>query len=128
MITIRILITGSRDWPNDGSVEIALNMYLALSPVGEELVIVHGDCPTGADAYAKAWAIDNLDMNVTQEPHPADWKKFGKFAGPKRNREMVELGADECVAFIGPGSKGAAGCAALADEAGIPTYIFTADY
>lgn len=37
---------------------------------------------------------------VVEEIHPAEWEKFGKGAGPKRNAEMTGQGADLCLAFL----------------------------
>lgn len=115
----RILVTGSRDW-TDGEA-----IYAALAEARETWgpsVLVSGACPTGADQIAESWWTRLAWGPV--ERHPADWKQYGKAAGPIRNKEMVDLGADVCLAFIGPGSRGAAGCAKLAEEAGIPVRRF----
>lgn len=93
----------------------ALDVY---REIGDEMVVVHGHCPTGADAIADVWC---LRKDVRLERHPADWKRWGKAAGPKRNEEMVELGADVCLAFIKNKSKGATHCSDLAEAADITT-------
>jgi hypothetical protein len=114
---MRILVTGSRAWENEGLVHLALGqLAFAGSHANSEVVIVHGDCPTGADAMAKAWAIQN---NITQEAHPANWAKYGRSAGPIRNKKMVKLGADVCVAFPLGQSRGTRHCMAKALEANI---------
>lgn len=131
---MRILITGSRDWPDQHAVNSEINRFIAETcellrdsfgdPVDydtSKIVIVHGDCPTGADRMASDWAIDNW---VAQEPHPADWAAFGKRAGYLRNAEMVALGASVCLAFIKDNSRGATMTAGLAERVGIPVRRF----
>lgn len=110
----RVLITGSREWTDRKKIEADI---LALHDLhGDSLVIVHGDCPTGADKMAKEFC---LIMDIEQEPHPADWDTYGHAAGPIRNAKMVALGADVCVAYPLGNSRGTRGCMALADAAGI---------
>jgi hypothetical protein len=118
----RILVTGSRDW-DDGEL-IAWQLGLAAgdgSRAGRRVIVVHGACPTGADPVADRLARDH---GFEVEPHPADWAARGPSAGPIRNREMVEAGADVCLAFIRGGSRGATGCADMAERAGIPVRRF----
>ena len=38
-------------------------------------------------------------MGFTVENHPADWDRYGRGAGPKRNDKMAKLGAQKCIAF-----------------------------
>ncbi|MER7517819.1 SLOG family protein [Streptomyces sp. NPDC126499] len=123
----RVLITGSREWTD----EAAIHGALADLPTDRTLVIVHGDCFKGADAIAKAWAFNRafLGDDVIEEAHPANWRPGGNLdrsAGFRRNAEMVQLGADLCLAFIRNGSRGATHTADLAEKAGIPTRRFTA--
>lgn len=113
----RILVTGSRDWKTSRTIHSALAKAAAGRALNE-IIITHGACPTGADAIAHQWA---RLVGVKQEPHPADWDLHGRAAGPRRNKRMVDLGADVCLAFIRNGSRGATGCADLAEAAGIPT-------
>lgn len=129
----RILVTGSRDWQTIGVVRGALDEVLASLPAEQPLVVVHGDCVTGADIMAKTWALTTftpLDTDdyehVTEEPHPAAWHVHGRKAGPIRNQNMVNKGAHLCLAFIKDGSRGATHTAALAEKAGIPVRRFTA--
>lgn len=134
---MRVLVTGSRDWADATAVESALD---AISrSVDDDIVVVHGACRTGADAHARAWVQDRLDVGettITEDPHPVDWSQ-GARGGPIRNSHMISLGADVCLAFIGlctarrcresgkrPGpheSHGASGTAKQAERKGIPT-------
>lgn len=143
-MTYRVLITGSRDWEDESAVRRAFANVIALHGP-ENIVIVHGACPTGADQLADQIAATWTGLTV--ERHPADWdncapdcpakphrikKRMGDIhhpgqmddycpgAGPRRNALMVSLGADECLAFPMPGSRGTANCMRLARQAGIP--------
>lgn len=125
----RILVTGSRDWDNEHLIEQALrDAYWDLldegadPAVSHDVTLVHGDC-RGADIIARdIWRAHGK----TDEAHPAPWKTHGKAAGFVRNAEMVDLGADLCLAFIKNDSKGASMAASLAEKAGIPVRRFTA--
>jgi hypothetical protein len=113
----RILVTGSRDWPDHDVIYDALDAILFARPDGRDSHLVVGDCPRGADRIAYQWAVTAM---VPTEIHRADWTALGRAAGPMRNKTMVDAGADICLAFIRNGSRGATGCAALAEAAGIP--------
>ena len=117
---MRILITGSRDWTDKVTVNQALReAWLTFGrPYGT--VVVHGGA-RGADYIADVYA---KRLGFRTEPHKADWDIFGKAAGFIRNKEMVDAGADICLAFIKNESKGATMCAELAQKAGIPTHIW----
>jgi hypothetical protein len=133
--TYRILVTGSRDWTNRAAVEDTLTAALALAvALSQVLIVVHGACRTGTDAIVQEWAERQRDRGrpVEIEPHRAEWRTHGLAAGPIRNQEMVDAGADAAFAFIGPcrkrgcsrpqphGTHGASGCAEAAEAAGIP--------
>lgn len=126
---MRVLITGSRDW--DDWVRIAWafaqirddHRYRPADDGYPEVTLVSGACPSGADLLAEQLA-DQFEWRI--ERHPADWDQYGKRAGFLRNSEMVNLGADVCLAFIKNESRGASMTARLAEEAGIPTRRFVA--
>lgn len=130
-MTYRVLVTGSRDWE---AWELVCNQLRQLADEHPGLVIVHGACPTGADAAANWWCRYYGDRHgATVERHPADWATWGRTAGFRRNAEMVEAGANQCLAFVNAcsipachrpqphGSHGATHCARLAEALGIPT-------
>lgn len=127
MTTYRILVTGSRTWEDQDAVHEALEAAYR-STRATPVVVVHGSCPRGADDQAHAWAMEMSRQGrpVLEETHPADWERHGKAAGPRRNAEMVNLGADICLAFIKDGSRGASHTADLAEKAGITVRRFTA--
>lgn len=133
---MRILITGSRDWSDRERVQDEIDRYLnekISRNFFPEIVIVHGDCPTGADHWASLYADSEDFIN---EKHPADWERYGKRAGFLRNAEMVEKNADVCLAFIQQcgktncvapkphGSHGATMTLRMARNSGMPTRVF----
>lgn len=112
----RVLITGSRAWTREDLIHEALRrVYDTWGPFR----LVHGGA-IGADQLAgKIMRQHNYGV---VEVHPAQWAQHpGRSGGFARNKFMVDLGADLCIAFILNHSNGASGCADLAEEAGIPT-------
>ncbi|MBM4469839.1 DUF2493 domain-containing protein [Rhodococcus hoagii] len=122
-MTRRILVTGSRDWTDRETIGRALLGVWCEWDRPLDTVLVHGDCHLGgADAIAaEIWAKQGFPV----EPHPAKRDPVtGRVLGPQRNAKMVALGADICLAFPLPSSRGTRNCIRLAREAGIPTRIF----
>lgn len=129
----RILVTGSRDWTGAIAIRSRLSEIWQHHP-GETLV--SGACPSGADHLAEYWW---MRWGGPVERHPADWDRYGKAAGFRRNTEMVEAGADICLVFLNlcskqgcvtrsswqaHGSHGASHCADLAYRSSIPVRGF----
>jgi len=121
---VRVLITGSRNWEGRWAErELGLildTLELLADFLNSPLIIVHGDCPTGADALADRWA---RSRDYEPEIHPANWVTGGKGAGLFRNSHMVNLGADMCIGFLRDSSKGTTDCLTKAKAAGIPTFV-----
>lgn len=121
-----VLVTGSRNWPDDAAVEIALSAEMPD-------IVVHGACPTGADNIADAWAAI---WDVPAVSFPALWDEHGKAAGPMRNAEMVGLldllriyGHQVLVlAFVEPGSRGTRDCMAKARAKGLRVVEHVVDH
>jgi hypothetical protein len=116
------LVTGSRSWVDADAVYRALFATRMRANIGEQVTVVHGHCPTGADHFADEWATQCVDPDVMVERHPADWSR-GKKAGPERNQRMVDAGADVCLAFPLPTSRGTWHCMRAAERAGIPVQV-----
>lgn len=110
-------MTGSRDWTDDDVIADALIKH------GRAGCTVVQGCARGADQIAASVA---RSLGYRTEDHPAFWSTYGRRAGFVRNKEMVDAGADLCLAFIKSRSRGATMCADLAEAAGITTVRFTA--
>ncbi len=117
----RLLVTGARVWDDTWTLSKYLNDVYRHNP---DLVIVHGDCPLGADKMAKEWAEFN---EIPQEAYPADWDKYGRAAGHIRNKQMVDTKPDYAVAFIKGESRGTNNCLDHIKKAGINHAIFRAE-
>lgn len=124
----RVLVTGSRNLDRGyGQGRVlwsALEFELDYSSMGgrEGMTLVHGACPTGADALAEDWYWHKIDDGIRGlyiERYPADWS-LGRSAGPKRNRVMVDSKPDIVLAFPLGESRGTRGTMKMALEAGIP--------
>ena len=112
----RVLVTGSRNY-DDKDI-----LFDALADQYEPgMIVVHGGA-RGADTLAGEWVkkMQTLGYQVVAEVHPADWDRHGKSAGAIRNQEMVDAGADVCLAFPEGESRGTRHCMKAAERAGIP--------
>jgi len=83
---MRVLVCGDRNWTRR---DVVYNVLDALQP---SVVITGG--ATGADDFAEQWAIEH---EVACQVYPAQWKTFGKAAGPIRNQQMIDEGQPELV-------------------------------
>lgn len=112
---MKVLVTGSRNFVNTAFLE------QAILESGATLV-VHG-AARGADLLAEAICKKH---EINYRGYPAKWKRDGKAAGPRRNREMLNIEhvlsrepIDLCLAFPGNGS-GTQDMMALCEAEGIP--------
>lgn len=116
----RVLVTGSRNYDDKS------NLFDALADQYEPgMIVVHGGA-RGADTIACEWVkkMQSLGYQVTAEVHQADWYEYGKAAGLVRNQQMVDAGADVCLAFPLGESRGTRHCMKAAKKAGIPVINF----
>lgn len=106
---MKVLVTGSRSYPEPQDV---FDVLASLSPT----VVIHGGCPTGADAFAERWC---QDTGIPQDVHPADWQNYGRKAGYLRNVQMIAEEPDLVVAFFYGESRGTQMTVDLALAAGL---------
>ncbi len=94
---MKILVCGGRDYADRERVYDALDAAHRRNRITE---LIHGAAP-GADILAGEWAEER---KVACKPFPADWRKHGKSAGPRRNQQMLEYGPEGVIAL--PGGSG----------------------
>lgn len=118
---LRILVTGSRHWTDRDRIAATLDQTWRDHGSPRSVVLAHGDCPYGGADILAADVAEERGWQV--DPHPAEWKRYGRRAGPIRNQAMVDLGADVVIAFPEEGSRGTWDCVRKARTAGIPVHV-----
>lgn len=124
---MKIVVTGGRDFTNVALVDRLLD---ALDP--DTLVV--GDCPTGADLFARDWAErrPRTGKRVDLRVYEADWKAARargnvRSAGPIRNARMVRDHRDAAFLLAFKGGTGTADCVSNARLEGVPV-LFVGQY
>jgi hypothetical protein len=111
---MKVLICGSRYFNDYNRLETILSDISGIS------AIIHGGA-NGADLLGERYARQN---SIPVHRFPAEWSKYGKSAGPIRNRRMLRDGApDLVIAFLAPNSRGTKDMIKVAEKAGIPVKI-----
>lgn len=87
---MKVLICGSRDYKD---VDPILWILYGMTYHSKNLVLVEGEAK-GADIISREVA-EHLnetfpDLNIEVRKYPAEWTKFGKAAGPIRNRQQFD--------------------------------------
>lgn len=98
----RVIIAGTRDF-NDYDLLKKYCDYMLSKKVesGEQITIISGGA-SGADALGEKYA---KERGYSLRLFPAQWEKYGRQAGPMRNREMAD-NADALIAYWDGKSRG----------------------
>jgi hypothetical protein len=111
---MRILVTGGRDF---SARDLLCRTLDRLHAEHHFTLLIHGDA-RGADRLGGEWA---KERSIEVLACPADWRRHGRGAGPKRNRQMLEENPDLVVAF--PGGAGTRNMVEIARKAGIEVIV-----
>lgn len=98
---MKVIIAGSRNFTDYQKLKKECDQFLQNQ---KNIEIVSGDYYKGADKLGIQYANEK-GFNLIK--FPAEWNKFGKAAGPIRNKQMVNY-ADVLIAFWDRKSKGTA--------------------
>ena len=104
---MRLLVCGGRNYNDAKRIEEEI---VKLAPT----VIISGGA-SGADTHA---IIEAQVLGIPVIVYMADWKKYGRRAGPIRNKQMLEEGKPDMVLAF-PGGIGTANMIKQAKAAGI---------
>lgn len=114
---------GDRNWTN--AVAIIREVDTLIAEHGaDNLVIIEGEA-RGADKIARRAAVAR---RVEVDRYPAEWEKFGRAAGPIRNRQMLVEGKPDLVIAFHENideSKGTQNMIEQARKAGVPTRVIS---
>lgn len=94
MENFRVIIAGSRNFNNYELLKKECDAFLLDKKEKYNIIIISGGA-RGADFSGEKYAQDE---GFSLEKFPANWNKFGKSAGFKRNEQMAEV-ADALIAF-----------------------------
>jgi hypothetical protein len=89
---MKLLICGDREWADKAAIKAKLQTIMLQY---DTITVIHG-AARGADTLAGEAA---KELGMTVEEFPADWKTYGRSAGPYRNRQMIRQQPDEVWAF-----------------------------
>jgi hypothetical protein len=116
---MRVLVCGDRNWTNK------LPIIRELGFLSKKIECVIEGEALGADSIARDIA-EYVGIPVIK--FPANWRKFGKAAGPIRNLQMIQEGKPDLVLAFHPDintSKGTKNMVHLAKMHNIPVKVFS---
>ena len=116
-----LLIAGSRAFEDR---ELLYRVADEVLAGDNEAVIIEGGT-AGADSLAKDYALEH---GLELVEFMADWKQYGRAAGPKRNDEMVDYIKEkdgEALYFWDEESKGTKQCIESAQKKGVPVRVWS---
>ncbi len=100
-LDVRVVIAGCRDYCDYDEAKGYIDFCLSDIRKENDIVIVSG-CASGADAIGERYAEEN---GFKVEKYPANWKRYGRSAGPRRNKQLAEV-SDYVICFWDEKSKG----------------------
>ena len=120
----RIIICGGRHFDDYSRLESVMNDVMSkIAPWRDVIEIVSGHCE-GADQLGELYASNH---GLPCKVFPAQWKKYGRSAGPIRNSKMVKYASEAempvVVAFRNPRTKGTNDTVKKAEKHGFKVFI-----
>jgi hypothetical protein len=98
---MNLIIAGGRDFSNYDLLKLETMKFITEYKPTHQITVISGKA-NGTDQLGERFA-NEFNLNLLE--FPADWNKWGKQAGPKRNREMAKH-ATHLIAFWDGTSKG----------------------
>ena len=114
----KVIIAGGRDFNDYELLKNKCDYYLS-NLDNPEIVIISG-AARGADSLGEKYA---KERGYEIDSHPADWDKYGKSAGYRRNKEMVDI-ASAAICFWDGKSKGTKHMIESAKDKGLKIRVY----
>lgn len=112
MLIKRIVVAGCRDYENYNDAKAYIDICIREIKKSHTLIFLSGGC-RGADMLGEKYAYEN---GYKVEKYYANWQRYGKSSGPKRNRQMAEA-CDYVICFWDGKSRGTASMISYAKTA-----------
>lgn len=90
---MKVLVTGDRNWTDKGTIHSVLSKLQKLGYTE----LIEGEA-RGADTIARNEAL-KLGYPIVSK-YPAQWNRYGRGAGPIRNRQMLDEGKPDLVVWF----------------------------
>jgi predicted Rossmann fold nucleotide-binding protein DprA/Smf involved in DNA uptake len=114
---MNLAIVGCRNYTNYAEFEQYVETFVKSHNIKLNCIISGG--ATGADKMAEIYASKHSIKIII---HKADWNKYGKRAGPIRNKLIID-DATHCIAFVSKNSVGTLITIDMAKNKGIPLSV-----
>jgi hypothetical protein len=108
-----VIICGSRHGTDK------MRVWNRMAALPKDAIVIEGGA-AGVDQLA-FWNADKLGLR--HETYTAQWGLYGRGAGPRRNQQMLDAGADLVIAFPDAKSKGTLDMIRRARKAGVPVEV-----
>jgi hypothetical protein len=118
----KVVVAGGRDFQDYRTLNRKLDKILSSKRDTHEIIIISGNA-RGVDRMGETYA---RKRGYKTEVYPADWNKWGKAAGPRRNAQMAKA-ADAVVVFWDGHSRGTSSMIGEARKNKLPLRIIMYD-
>lgn len=118
---MRVLVCGDREWVDQQMIYNQLKQLHTASPIE---IVIEGEA-RGADLMGRKAATY---LNIPVLGYAANWKEYGRSAGPIRNQQMLKEGRPDLVLAFHDHldqSKGTRHMVSIAQKAGIPVQVIS---
>lgn len=117
----KVIVAGGRDFTDYKLLSVKLDkmrQVILENNIADDIEIVCGKA-RGADSLGERWGKEH---HVSVVEFPADWDKYGRSAGVRRNKQMGDY-ADTLIAFWDGRSRGTRHMIDYAKERGLNVFV-----